>query len=116
MGTWGNIMKIYALSSKPSLGKMNQTEAAYSAQLELLRRSGQIARWDFEPVKLRLADRTFYTPDFRVIDSNGAEEYHEVKGFFREDAAVKIKVAAEQHPYPFFLVKKTKQGFTKERI
>lgn len=83
---------------------MNNLERAYSNYLEARRKAGEILRWDFEPEKLRLADRTFYTPDFRVIDSEGRIEFHETKGFMRDDAAVKIKVAAEQHPYVFKLV------------
>ena len=109
-------MKIRGLISHRSQEGMNRTEAAYAVQLELLQRGEHLFRWDFQPVKLRLADRTFYTPDFRVILCTGEEEYHEVKGFMRDDAAVKIKVAAEQHPYPFFLVQKSKHGFTKERV
>lgn len=82
-------------------GTMNQLEADYSLLLEQLRVGGVITRWDFEPVKLRLADRTFYTPDFRVLCPDGLEEFHEVKGFWEEDARIKIKVAAAQHPYTF---------------
>lgn len=84
---------------------MNKTEAAYAAILEARRLAGEIHRWDFEPVKLRLADRTYYTPDFRVILANMEVEYHEVKGFWRDDARVKLKVAAEQHPYRFVAVR-----------
>ncbi len=87
-------------------GSMNRLELEYSQRLELMRRTGQIARWDFQPEKLRLADRTFYEPDFRVVMPDGAIVFHETKGFMRDDAAVKIKVAAEQHPYRFVLVRK----------
>lgn len=88
----------------------NRTEKAYADFLEVQRRAGNIARWDFEPEKLRLADLTYYTPDFRVIYPDGTIEFHEVKGFLRDDAMVKIKVAAEQHPYRFVMVKKAKGG------
>ncbi len=37
---------------------------------------------------------------------------HEVKGFMRDDAAVKLKVAAKMHPWwTFRLVKKSKKGW-----
>jgi hypothetical protein len=85
-------------------GEMNDYERAYAGALEARRLAGQIARFDFEPEKLRLADRTFYTPDFRVLLPDGAIEFHEVKGFWQEDARVKIKVAAEHHPYRFVAV------------
>jgi hypothetical protein len=88
---------------------MNKTEAAYASRLEMLRLGGEIARWDFEPCKLRLAGGTFYSPDFRVILPDGLVEFHEVKGFWRDDARVKIKVAAEQHPYRFVAVQKRRK-------
>lgn len=105
------IAKIY----KPFVS-MNQTESAYGFYLEALKRDGKIVRYDFEPVKLRLADATYYTPDFRVVAQDGTIEFHEVKGFWRDDARVKIKVAAEMHPYRFLAVKKTKSGWEHEEI
>ena len=94
--------------------RMNQTEAAYAKYLEGLRIGRIIHRWDFEPVKLRLADRTYYSPDFRVILPDGTIEFHEVKGFWRDDARVKIKVAAAQHPYVFVAVQKAASGWKRE--
>ena len=85
---------------------MNRLEAEYAIVLEAMLRAGRIKRWDYQPVKLRLADKTFYTPDFRVIANDDTQEMHETKGFMRDDANVKLKVAAEQHPYRFKLVRK----------
>jgi hypothetical protein len=87
---------------------MNKTEAAYASYLEGMRVAGHIIRWDYEPEKLRLADLTYYTPDFRVVYPDGAIEFHEVKGFVRDDAMVKLKVAAETHPYRFVMIKRLK--------
>ena len=85
---------------------MNKTEAAYASHLMARKLVGEIERFDFEPEKFRLADRTYYTPDFRVIlMQDGTVEFHEVKGFWEDDARVKIKVAAELHPYRFVAVK-----------
>lgn len=64
----------------------------------------------FESIKLRLADKTFYTPDFFLMRPNGEIEVHECKGFMRDDAAVKLKCAAEIFPFRFFLVKRKKGG------
>lgn len=82
-------------------GQMNKTEAAYAARLEELRRGGEVLWFRFEGVKLRLADNTFYTPDFAVMRDDGQMEMHEVKGFWEDDARVKIKVAAEMYPFRF---------------
>ena len=78
--------------------RMNKSEARYAQYLELLKLAGEVVKWDFEPVKLRLADSTFYTPDFKVLLPNREVEFHEFKGFWRDDARVKIKVAAELFP------------------
>lgn len=87
-------------------GQMNKTESEYAQHLELLKRTGKIAWYRFEGMKFRLADNTFYTPDFAVMRSDGALEMHEVKGFWHDDARVKIKVAAEQYPMAFIAVRK----------
>ncbi len=86
-------------------GKMNRTEAAYAARLEELKAAGEILWHSFEGLTLRLADRTRYTPDFAVMRADGLLELHEVKGFWRDDARVKIKVAAELFPFRFIAVK-----------
>jgi hypothetical protein len=100
----------------PTVDAMNKTERRYANHLEVRRLAGEVARWDFEPVKLRLAVLTFYTPDFRVILADGIEEYHEVKGHWEDDARVKIKVAAEQHPYPFVAVRWVRKQWEYERF
>ena len=59
----------------------------------------------FEGIKLRLADNTFYTPDFAVMRCSGQLEMHEVKGYWQDDARVKIKVAADAYPFKFIAAK-----------
>lgn len=110
-------MKHYALGRlKP--GVMNKTEAAYDAHLGLLQAAGEILWRRFEGVKLRLADKTFYTPDFAVMAADGVMEMHEVKGFWEDDARAKIKIAADQYPFRFRAVmvrpKKDGGGWVKE--
>lgn len=72
--------------------------------LELRKRAGEIAWYRFEGIKLRLADNTFYTPDFAVMLATGEMELHEVKGFWTDDARVKTKVAADQYPFRIIVV------------
>lgn len=86
-------------------GQKNKTEAAYEAHLESLKHIGILAWFKFEGVKLRLADNTFYTPDFAVMLSSGQMEMHEVKGFWQDDARAKIKIAADLYPFRFVAVK-----------
>jgi len=87
-------------------GEMNATEKAYSAFLEAKQQTGLVGWFKFEGLKLRLADNTFYTPDFAVMAADGVLECHEVKGFWTDDARVKIKVAASMYPFRFKAVKK----------
>ncbi|KVO11800.1 hypothetical protein WJ73_19525 [Burkholderia ubonensis] len=87
-------------------GRMNNLEKAYSERLALLRHAGEVLWFKFEPIKLRLADNTFYEPDFAVMVASGELEMHEVKGFWTDDARVKIKVAADQFPFRFIAVQR----------
>lgn len=91
-------------------GHMNKTEADYAAHLERLRLSGDVDWFRFEGVKLRLADKTFLTVDFSVLAADGQLEMHEVKGFMQDDANVKLKVAADQYPFVFKVIRKGKGG------
>ena len=95
---------MYALG-RLKAGAMNKTESAYSQYLETLRHAGEIVWFKFEGVKLRLADNTFYTPDFMVMGANGLIEMHEVKGFWMDDARAKIKIAADMYPFRFLAIK-----------
>ncbi len=87
------------------VGALNKTEAAYAADLNLRKHAGDVLWYRFEGLKLRLADNTFYTPDFTVMRDTGQIECHEVKGFWTDDARVKIKVAADLYPFRFIAIK-----------
>ena len=93
---------------------MNKLEAEYSRELETAKQTGLILWWAYEAIKFRLADRTFYTPDFIVMRCDGEMQAHEVKGFWEDDARVKIKVAAELFPLPFVAVMKRKGQWVNE--
>ena len=86
-------------------GEMNKTEAAYAAHLALLLHAGTIKWFQFDKVKLRLADGCFYTCDFAVMTDADVIEMHEVKGFWTDDARVKTKVASSLYPFRFLAVK-----------
>jgi len=96
----GNIQALGRLK----VGELNKTEQAYANYLEALKVAGSIIWYKFEGLKFRLADNTFYTPDFAVLLPNGQIEMHEVKGskgIYTDDAKVKTKVAAEMYPFVF---------------
>jgi hypothetical protein len=103
-------MKAFALGRLP-VGQRNKTEASYEQTLELQKQAGNVLWYRFEGIKLRLADNTFYTPDFAVMAKDGVVECHEVKGYWQDDARVKIKVAAEMYPFRFMAVKQLPKKF-----
>lgn len=85
-------------------GQMNKLEASYAMELEVRKRAGEIVNYWFEAITLKLAPDTRYTPDFAVLMADYTMELHETKGFFRDDAKVKLKIAAEKFPFKFVLV------------
>jgi len=88
---------------------MNKGEAAYATHLEALKRAGHISQYRFEGLTLRLGEDLRFTADFFVVNADDEIELHEVKPaskgkyFAREDAKIKLKVAAEQYPFRVYV-------------
>lgn len=100
---------------KPKAG-MNKWEEKFAAQLDQRKRAGELIWWAFEPFRIRLADGAFYRPDFVAVDKDGRTSIYEVKGYFREAAKVRLKVATDKLPYPFYIVRKSKGEMTVTRL
>ena len=87
---------------------MNGLESRYAALLQVMLLTGEILAYEYEMIKLGLSHHhngvagVNYTPDF-FVDYGTHMEFHEVKGFWRDDAKVKLSVAA--HKYPQFRFK-----------
>lgn len=128
--TGADLSQLRVLAGSRSTGKrvraiidpvtgMNRTETAYSQVLEIKRLAGEILEWRFEPIKLKLADKTFYTPDFAVLQNDQSLELIDIKGRcgdgpggWEEDAKVKIKVAAKLYPWFLFVgICRCKEGW-----
>lgn len=97
-------------------GAMNRLESAYAQHLALRQQAGELAWFAYEPIKLRLAAKTFLTIDFFLMLASGDLEAHEVKGHLEDDAAVKLKVAAEMYPFRFVLVRAAGGGWDLKEI
>lgn len=104
-----------ALGRLPA-GDMNQTEARYDALLWERRARGEVVWHKFEGMTFKLADDTRYTPDFPLMLASGEIEIHEVKGFWREDGRIKIKVAASLFPFQFIAVQWKGGRWVEERF
>ena len=83
-------------------GEMNRMEKAFAGELDLWKIAGEIQEYQFESVKLKLAKGCYYTPDFLVVKDH--IYFYEVKGFMRDDAAVKLKIAARLFPWAQFIL------------
>lgn len=95
----------------------SKTERAYASDvLAPLKLAGKIIDYWHDPLKLRLAAKTYYTPDYMVLLEDLAIEMIDVKGrkgdgpWVEDDAAVKIKVAAQLYPFVFALVWPSRGG------
>ena len=121
-------MNRFAKFKRRAPGERNKLEAAYEQHLEMLKRAGEINGYKFEGIKLRLADNTFYTPDFLVFAGDGVVELHDTKGTTRrkkadgskvaapwieEDAKLKLKLVAELFPFRVMAIFKTADGWSR---
>lgn len=95
------------LTQRPYAPYRSRTEQRYAQDvLAVWAHDGAIVRWRYEAVRLQLAPQTTLTPDFLLTLPDGRMQFHEVKGFAREDAMVKLKIAARLWPeYLFYLVR-----------
>jgi hypothetical protein len=73
------------------------------AQLELELPAGEILDWKFEAITFKLAPDLRLTVDFFVVRPDHELEFREVKGFWEEDALVKVKTAAQLFPWFHFV-------------
>lgn len=94
--------------------KLNKTERAY---LGYLRRLEGIVWIGIQNITLKLADDCRFTPDFATLNDKGELTLVDVKGFQREDALIKAKVAARQFPWArFVIVKRDGSGWTHNEV
>lgn len=104
------------LSSRPNTDeeKLNKTERAYLWHLRKL----NVPNLRIQQMILKLADDCRLTVDFTYVNANGRLVFVDVKGgFWREDAKIKIKVAARMYPeFVFVVATRDKTGQWNEQI
>lgn len=108
------MIRHYGRGVRRQPGEMNGLEKQYANILEQLKMAGEILWYEFDSIKLRLAEKTFYTPDFLVMKKDNSLEIHEVKGHWEDDARVKIKVAADKFPFKFIAIQKIRGAWVEE--
>lgn len=77
-------------------------EINYACYLDFLIKQKQIKDWKYEAdtfwfEKIRRGVRS-YMPDFKVFNTNGTIEYHEVKGYMDNRSATKLKRMKKYYP------------------
>lgn len=90
---------------------MNGLEADYARLLDFQQRAGEIKWWGFNRVRLLLADgkkKAWFRIDFIVVMPDGETIFFETKGFMREAAQLRLKIAAALFPWRIVLVKRIK--------
>jgi len=97
-------------------GQMNKLERRYFDTLTMRKAQGEILDFWYEPVTFKLAFDTRYTPDFMIMFPTGLIAFHETKGFWEEDAKIKIKCAADKFPFIFTGVKWVSGGWSYENF
>lgn len=86
--------------------QMNGWETEYGELLERRKQAGEVLWYGFGMIRLRIGKGCMYKPDYFVVLSSGVVECHEVKGFMREAARVRLRVAAERYPFRFVVCRK----------
>lgn len=112
-----------ALLKRPPRG-MSKTERAYQDHLQILKAAGEVVAYAYEPLRLILAPRMTYLPDFAVLRAaNARVQFVEVKprrsddtAFWHESSRIKVKTAAQIHGvlFEFVAVWPTSRGGWKE--
>lgn len=101
----------FAINATTDEQKLNKTERGF---YEILRRRAQWVKP--HAITLKLADDTRYTADLPAVE-DGVFSFYEVKGFMRDDARVKLLVAARGYPmFRFVLVRKVAGKFEEEEV
>jgi len=96
----------------------SKAEFAWSQRLEARRLQGEIDRWCYEGITLKLGADCRYTPDFFAVFRDGRLELHEVKGgYIRPDGLVKLRAAATRFPeFRFVLCQLVKTRWEIEEV
>ncbi len=102
------VLTRFSVTETTDEAALNKTEKRY---YQHLKRQGY--QWlAAQAVTLKIADDCRLTPDFAHITREGQFVLTDVKGFQREDALIKMKVAARMFPWARFeIVTYTKSGW-----
>lgn len=101
-GSFGNIKRGYYHIGEKEIFFRSKWEANYALYLDFLVKQKQIKSWEYESdcfifEKIQFGTRS-YRPDFKIVNSNGSIEYHEIKGWMDSKSKTKLKRMAKYYP------------------
>lgn len=77
-------------------------EANYARYLNWLKGNGEILKWEYEPETFEFhvikKGTRYYTPDFKIFNTDGSIEYHEVKGYMDKRSKTKLNRMSKYYP------------------
>lgn len=87
----------------------SKAEATFADECQMRLKAGQIAGWAYEPhvFDLNVGGQHIarYKPDFLINHKNGEDEIVEVKGYWKADAKLRVKLFQALYPrYTFRVV------------
>ncbi len=92
---------------------LNKTEERY---WKILKADPMLSFVSHHTIKLQLAEKCWYTPDFNFVDARGLVFVETKGGFERDDAIVKLKTAARLFPQFTFIKAKYVKGQWTETV
>lgn len=107
---WLKLLAMPGVTEKPTPGTMNKWEEQHAGMLWIRVMAQDVSGYHFERFRFKIGKKCLYIPDFVLLENDGSFSVDEVKGFRRDDAMVKIKVAALMYPQITFRLWEQKRG------
>lgn len=120
-GRFPNVQRGYYDINGTTMYFRSKWEANYALYLDFLTDHKEILKWEFEPdtfmfEAIKLGTRS-YTPDFKVFNTDGRFEYHEIKGYMDSKSKTKLKRFAKYYPeHKLVLVDSAEYDLLKKQI
>ena len=101
MMTYKHVHAGWYVSGETKMWVRSGWERNYCAYLDWLKDLGEIQDWAYEPDEFEFPVKRgtrFYKPDFKVTNSDGSVEFHEVKGHWTGKAKTQVKRFGKYYP------------------
>ena len=102
LGVFGKVSRGYFKIGDKKIFFRSKWEANYALYLNLLKKNGNIKKWEYEADvfvfdAIKFGTRS-YKPDFKITKRDGSIYYDEVKGWMTPKSKTQLKRMAKYHP------------------